>query len=132
MGPMSGTETTSAGAIVAVVVIVAVLAGMGLLYIWAAGARTGRAFEHQVRQVNRFGHVLGSSLLCGMAITGVQWAVVTHTTHPGVLAVVLGVPGLVAGVSVARAVTVSTYQYSGPHGRGSRRHRRAMRRAVRR
>ncbi len=100
---MTGTST---GAITVMVVVLG-LAGCGLLYVWAAGARTGRNIERQIREVSRLGSVLGYALVSAVAIAGVQWVILAHTAAgPIVLALVLGVPALLAGVTVGRLFTV--------------------------
>jgi hypothetical protein len=109
------------------------LAVFGLLSVWSAGARTGRTMERQLRQVSRFGQVLGWSLMSAVVIGAGQWLTVTHTSSPVVLAGVIGLPALLAGVTVGRMLTVTTFYWEGPvNGRGSGRARRAARRAVRR
>ncbi len=98
-----------------VIAVVFGLAGCGLLYVWSAGAKTGRKVERQIRRVSRFGEVVSASVVAGVVIAGIQWAVIAHTTHPGVLAGVLGLPAVLAGATVGRLFTVTTY-----HRRGER------------
>lgn len=60
--------------------------------------------------------MLGYALAFGVVIAGLQWATLTQTRAPGVLAVVLGLPALLAGVTVARLFTVRELRHQ-PGGR---------------
>jgi hypothetical protein len=86
------------------------------VWAWTVGARTGRRAERATRTVTRMGSTTGRTILCAAVIVGGQWAVITWTSHPGVIATVLGVPALVAGGAVARMLTVEQHAHS--HRRG--------------
>jgi hypothetical protein len=94
--------------------------GLVLVWAWTAGARTGRRAERATRTVTRMGSTTGRTLICAAVIVGVQWAVITWTTHPGVIATVLGVPALIAGGAVARLLTVEQSAHLQRRGGGRR------------
>jgi hypothetical protein len=93
-----------------------VLAALGLLSIWTSGARTGRKAERAVREVTRLTGTVGRTLATAAGIVGVQWVVLSLTTHPVALGVVLGVPALFAGVTVARLLAVTEVVRTLPRG----------------
>lgn len=97
-------------------IVLAVLAGLGLLSIWTSGARTGRKAERATREVTRLTGAAGRTLVTAAVIVGVQWAAFTITTHPAVIGAVLGVPALFAGVTVARLVAVTEVVRTVPRG----------------
>ncbi|HEX5403740.1 MAG TPA: hypothetical protein VFX16_15720 [Pseudonocardiaceae bacterium] len=100
-----------------------VLAGVGalvaLVVIWRLTSRAARraaeAARASARVVSLAGRVGGTAAV----IVGVQWVVITHPGNPVVLRVVLGLPALLAGHSLTRALTVTTLDT--PRRRGSRR-----------
>ncbi len=91
-----------------VIAVVLGWAGCGLLYIWSAGASTGQKVERRIRAVSRFGAVAGYAVVSGVVIGAVQWATVAHSTEPALMGAVLGVPALLAGVTVGRLFTVAS------------------------
>jgi hypothetical protein len=105
------------------VVAVAVLAGLGALWLWGTGVRAGKKTEQRLRQVGRTGAVLGWGGLCSAVIVAVQWSLLTRTTDTGMWLLLLGLPGCIAGVSLARycAVTLGSTGTYGRSGRGGRR-----------
>ncbi|HEX4246606.1 MAG TPA: hypothetical protein VH008_01975 [Pseudonocardia sp.] len=98
---MSGTGVT---------VMVAGLAVLGTLWTFSAGAKAGRAVERQFREATRVGAVLATTSITAAVIVGIQWLVMTHGPGTGTALVVLGVPGLLAGVTVARLAAVTTVE----------------------
>lgn len=116
----------------ALVAGLAVVAGLGCVWLWGSGVRAGKQAERSLKQLGRTGAVLGWGVVCSVLIVAVQWAVITKTHDSGVLAMVLAVPGVFAGMSLARycAVTLGTTgiesrylrgQGGGRGGRGGRR-----------
>jgi hypothetical protein len=91
-------------------VIVVLLAGAGVMWAFSSGAKAGRKIERRAREVSRGGHVAMISVLIGLVVALVQWAVLTHVTNPTftTLALVLGVPGWLAGITVGRLFAVTT------------------------
>jgi uncharacterized membrane protein len=108
------------------IVIVAVLALLGALWAFNSGAKAGRTIERRSREISRTGQVLLTSGLVGAVIAVTQWVVMTHVVGPsfGTVALVLGVPGLLAGITVGRLVTITTTIEDASHGarrKGTRR-----------
>jgi hypothetical protein len=104
---------------VGVVAVVLGLAGCGLLHIWSAGASAGRKAERRIRRVSRFGKVAGYAVVSGVVIGAVQWATVANSTEPALMGAVLGVPALLAGVTVGRLCTAaSLHRHAGSTGTG--------------
>jgi hypothetical protein len=93
----------STGAIVAVTVV----GVAGCAWLWTSGVRAGRKVQRQFREVTRTGSVLLTGLLATVVIVAGQWAVITHTTDKTTILAVLGVPGLVAGMTTARLCAVT-------------------------
>jgi hypothetical protein len=77
----------------------AVLAGVGLLFIFTSGAKAGRMSERAVREVTRIGGNAARMMVTAVVIVGVQWAALFATTDPVVWAVALGLPALFAGTT---------------------------------
>lgn len=86
---------------------VGVLALIGLVSVWTAGARTGRKVERAVVEATHTGATGARSLVTGIVLVGIQWAVLTATTDPLVWAAALGVPALLAGVTVGRLLGIT-------------------------
>jgi cell division protein FtsW (lipid II flippase) len=80
------------------------LAALGVMFIWSSGARAGRRLERRIWRARLAGRVLFNALVAAVVIVGVQWATVTRTSEPVALMIVLGVPALLAGVTVGRVV----------------------------
>jgi hypothetical protein len=85
----------------------AVLAGLGLLFVFTSGAKAGRRSERAVREVTRVGGNAVRMLVTAAVLVGVQWVALVATTEPVVWAVVLGLPALFAGTTVARLLAVT-------------------------
>jgi hypothetical protein len=90
-----------------IVVVLAVLAGLGTLWVFATGAKAGRNIERDIRRVSRTGLVAGLSVVIGVLVAATQWAVLTHT-HPGpaMVVLVLGLPAWLAGITVSRLLAL--------------------------
>jgi hypothetical protein len=84
------------------------LALVGLLAIWRSGRNSAARAAGQVREVTRMGGTFLSTVLIAAVIGGIQWAVVAHTSDRTALLMVLGVPALLAGITVARLFAVTT------------------------
>jgi hypothetical protein len=97
-----------------------VVAGLGVVMIWSAGARTGRRSERAVREVTRIGGALTRTVFTAGVIVGAQWAVVSLTGDPVAWAVALGLPALFAGATVARLLAVTQVIRTVRSGRGRR------------
>lgn len=98
-----------------------VLAALGLAHIWTSGVRAGRKVERHVREFSRMSQIAGGAFVASLVITGGQWFVVTHTQPSGTWAFVLGVPALLAGVTVGQLLALTDLM-PGHHGhRGVRR-----------
>lgn len=94
------------GPLAAAVVIVAV-AGLGVFWVWASGARAG---VRAGRAVSSGWHALvsaGAILPAAFLITLGQWALLRATTEPVAWALGLGMPALLAGVALARLLIVT-------------------------
>jgi hypothetical protein len=107
------------------IVIVAVLAVAGALWAFSSGAKAGRKIERQARRVSGAGQAFMVSILVGLLIAVTQWTVMTvvHAPNFTTIALVLGVPGLLAGVTVGRLFAVDAVIRSEAHGsrKGARR-----------
>jgi len=97
------------------------LAFLGLLWTFSTGAKAGRAAERQFREITRVGSVLLTTLLTAAVVVGIQWLVMRQNPGVGAVLVVLGVPGLLAGVTVARMAAVTTTARASSGRRGVRR-----------
>lgn len=87
-----------------IAVALGVLAGLVLVWSWAAGARTGRKVQRSVHRAGRTGNNAARILATAVVVAGVQWAVIRLSGDPIAWAIVLGVPALIAGVTVARTL----------------------------
>ncbi|MGH3898805.1 MAG: hypothetical protein ACRDTA_11250 [Pseudonocardiaceae bacterium] len=90
-----------------VLVVLAVLAGLGVIAAFRSGARSAYRISRQTQQVTRMGGNLVRALGVSVVIVGVQWAVVSYTTDPWAWGVALGVPALFAGSAIARLFTIT-------------------------
>lgn len=91
----------------AVLVVVLVLAGLGLLTAFRSGARSGHRLARHSQEVTRMGGNLLRALGTAAFIVAVQWTVVVFTSDPLAWAVALGVPALFAGAAIARMFSVT-------------------------
>jgi uncharacterized membrane protein len=102
---------------------VEILAGVGglvvLVTLWRITARTARRAAETARAGARLVSLAGRVGVTAGLIGGVQWLVITHPGNTTLLWVVLGVPALLAGYTLTRALTVTTSDV--PRHRGGRR-----------
>jgi uncharacterized oligopeptide transporter (OPT) family protein len=104
-----------------VLVVVAVVAGVGVLAAFRSGARSAYRVARHTQQVTRMGGNLTRALASAVVIVGVQWAVVSVTTDPRTWGVALGVPALFAGSAIARMFAVTELAHDSYSRRGHRR-----------
>lgn len=92
---------------------VEVLAGLGalvaLITVWRVTVRAARRAAETARAGARLMSLAGRVLVTGAVIGGAQWVILTHTAgNVTLLAVALGIPALLAGYTLTRALTVTT------------------------
>jgi hypothetical protein len=100
--------------------ILAVLAGMGVLFGLTASRRAARKAAKGVREVNRLTAMAFRTVLFAVVITGVQWLITAHATDPRVIVPTLAIPALVAAFQLARMFAVTEVVYSSRRGGGYR------------
>lgn len=103
---------------------VEMLAGLGtvvvLVTVWRMAVRAARRAAETARTGARLMSLVGRVLMTTAVIGGVQWVVLAHAAgNVTLVAVVLGVPDLLAGYTLTRALTVTTSDM--PRQRGGRR-----------
>jgi uncharacterized membrane protein len=103
---------------------VEMLAGLGavvaLLTVWRISVRAARRAADTARAGVRLMSLAGRVVVTAAVIVGVQWVVLTHAAgNVTLVAVVLGVPALLAGYTLTRAMTVTALDT--PRHRGGRR-----------
>lgn len=100
-----------------------ILAGLGallvLITIWRLAARATRRAAETARAGARLVSLAGRVGVTGCLIVGIQWLVITHPSNTTLLWVVLGVPALLAGYTLTRALTITASDV--PRRRGGRR-----------
>lgn len=101
-------------------VVLAMLAGLGVLAAFRSGARGAYKVARQTQEVTRMGGNLGRALGTTVVIVGIQWAVIMYTADPRAWAVALGVPALFAGTAIARMFSVTEILHT-PGGKWDRR-----------
>lgn len=97
----------------------AVFIGLCLLTVWASGRRTGRRSVKGVREVTRVGGTAVRSLVIAAVIVGAQWIVLRFGDTTATL-VALGIPAVLAGITVARLFAVTEVVHSTRRGGGRR------------
>ena len=100
-------------------VLVGIGALVALVLIWRISARAARRAADAARASVRVASLAGRVSVTAGLLAAVQWVVLMHPGNPVVLWVALGLPDLVAGYSLTRALTVTTLDT--PRRRGSRR-----------
>jgi hypothetical protein len=103
------------------VVSLGALALVGLVSSWRAGRRSARRAVHGVREVTRLAANTIRALVTAGVIVAVQLATITFTTDATARVVVLVVPAILAGASVARLLAVTELVYTSQPKRGRRR-----------
>jgi hypothetical protein len=88
-------------------IMLAVLAGVGVLAAFRSGAHSAYRVARRTQHVSRMSGNLARALGSAVVIVGVQWSVVSFTTDPRAWVVALGVPALFAGSAIARMFTVT-------------------------
>jgi hypothetical protein len=94
-----------------------VLAGFGLLAMWAYARRASRKATKGLREVSRMTGNIARATVTAAVIVGLQLVIVTHVTDWRVLAGVLALPALLAGATVARMFAVTEVVYRRGGGR---------------
>jgi protein-S-isoprenylcysteine O-methyltransferase Ste14 len=88
-------------------IVLALLAGVGVLTAFRAGARSGHRLARHSQEVTRMGGNLARALLTTLVIVGIQWMVLATTSDPRAWGVALGIPALVTGGVIARMLSVT-------------------------
>lgn len=100
-----------------------VLAGIGalvaLVLVWRISVRATRRAADAARASVRVASLAGRVAVTTGLLGVVQWVVITHPGNAVVLWVALGLPDLLAGYSLTRALTITTVDT--PRRRGGRR-----------
>ncbi|MGH3823731.1 MAG: hypothetical protein ACRDRA_13020 [Pseudonocardiaceae bacterium] len=99
-------------------VVLAVIAGVGVVAAFRSGARSAYRVARRTQQVTRMGGNLARALGSAVVIVGIQWAVVSYTTDPRAWGVALGVPALFAGSAIARMFSVTELLHQPTHWSG--------------
>jgi hypothetical protein len=87
--------------------VLALLAGVGVLTAFRVGARSGHRLARHSQEVTRMGGNLARALLTTTVIVTIQWAVLATTSDPRAWGVALGIPALVTGGVIARMFSVT-------------------------
>ncbi|PXY17085.1 hypothetical protein BAY59_36530 [Prauserella coralliicola] len=95
------------------------LALVGAFALYQSGRKSARRAGHGVREVTRLAANAVRTLVTAAVLVAVQWVVIDRVDHPAATAVVLIVPGLLAGASVARLLAVTEIVHT-TRGRGLR------------
>lgn len=85
--------------------------------VWVSGARLGHRADRVFREASRGGGTAGRSVVVAAVIVGAQWVLLVPAGDPMVVALVLGVPALLAGVLVAWLCAVTRVLRSPRGGR---------------
>jgi uncharacterized membrane protein (DUF441 family) len=93
-----------------------VLALVGMLAAFTSGRRTAKQAVKGMREVTRMTSMAFRTVVTTVLITGVQWAIVTHTTNTTTVLITLALPALFAGASVARLLAVTEVVHSTRRG----------------
>jgi hypothetical protein len=96
------------------------LAGLGVVVVlvtaWRMTVKAARRAAETARTSARLMSLAGRVLMTTAVIGGVQWVMLTHAAGHITLIVVLGVPDLLAGYALTRALTVTTSDMSRQRG----------------
>jgi hypothetical protein len=88
-------------------IVLAGLAGVGVLAAFRAGARSGHRLARHSQEVTRMSGNLARALATTTVIVAIQWMVLATTTDPRAWGVVLGIPALITGGVIARMLSVT-------------------------
>jgi hypothetical protein len=100
--------------------VLAALGGLLVLgFLWRTSVHRARRAADVARRGARLMSLLGRVVCTAALLGGVQWIVLTHPRSGVLVAVVLGLPDLLAGYTLTRALTVTTVDI--PQSRGGRR-----------
>jgi hypothetical protein len=81
--------------------------GAGLALVWGAGARAGRAVQRGVASANQVAGMAGRVVGTTITITAGQWITLRLSGDPLVWALALGLPAVLAAVTLGRLFTVA-------------------------
>jgi hypothetical protein len=98
-------------------IVLALLAGVGILTAFRTGARSGHRLARHNQEVTRMSGNLARALATTGVIVTIQWAVLATTTDPRAWGVALGVPALVSGGVIARMFSVTEIIHHPQHTR---------------
>jgi hypothetical protein len=98
------------------------LAGLGALVVlvvaWQVSVRATRRAVETARAGARLMSLAGRVIVTAAVLVGVQWVVLTHAAgNVTLVAVALGAPDLLAGYTLTRALTVTTFDTPRKRGR---------------
>lgn len=103
--------------------VLGVLAVIGLLAVLRSGRSSLRRATFGARRVSRAGGHALRVLLLAVVITAIQWAVLAQVEAVGAWVAVLGVPALLAALSLARLLTATEVVHTDDHRGNGRSHR---------
>lgn len=106
---------------VLVLVLLTAVAGIGALVAFRTGARGGYKVARQTQEVTRMGGTLARALATAAVLVTVQWGVLAYTSDPRAWGVVLGLPAIFAGATIARMFAVTELVHGDPARKGGRR-----------
>ncbi|HEX3785044.1 MAG TPA: hypothetical protein VHX38_35750 [Pseudonocardiaceae bacterium] len=92
-----------------VLAVVAVLGFIGAIAIWVHTRRVARKAARELRRATGAAGHLARTISIGAGITGFEWLIVSHVTNWQVLVVVLGLPAVLAGRTVARMFAIAEF-----------------------
>ncbi|RZQ64208.1 hypothetical protein [Amycolatopsis suaedae] len=94
------------------------LAGIGTLAVWRSGRRAGVKARRGAREITRMTGNAVRTLVTAALIVAIQYAALLWVKNTTVTAIVLIVPGLLAGSAVARLLAVTEIvDFGGRHHR---------------
>ncbi|WP_031468074.1 hypothetical protein [Sciscionella sediminilitoris] len=99
-----------------------ILVGLGVLVVvvlvWRSSVRRAKRIATAARESAKLATLSGRVALAGAVFGGVQWVLIAYSANTYLLVGALGIPDLLAGLVLARALTVTTVDgASGSRGR---------------
>ncbi|WP_020499148.1 hypothetical protein [Sciscionella marina] len=89
-----------------------ILAGLGVLLavvlVWRSSVRRAKRIATAARESAKLATLAGRVGIAGAILGGVQWALIAYSANTYLLVGALGIPDLLAGYVLARALTVTT------------------------